>query len=84
MCMVMDRRLQLLLDEERYRQVAALAEQRGTSVASVIREAIDRGLPSADRKRAAAARVLLAAVPMPVPDVAELVAELDGLRSRRA
>lgn len=84
MCMAMDRRLQLLLDEDRYRRVAGLAKQRGTSVAAVIREAIDRGLPSPDRRRTAAARLLLDAEPMPVPDVPDLVAELEELRSRRS
>ena len=79
-----DRRLQLLLDEERYRQVSALARQRGSSIAAVIREAIDRGLPSPDRRRAAAGQRILAAEPMPVPDVGELVDELEALRSRRA
>jgi hypothetical protein len=83
MCMALDRRLQLLLDEERYRRVADLAQQRGTSVAAIIREAIDRGLPSSDRRRAAAARAVLDAHPAPAPDVPELVAELDDLRSRR-
>ena len=83
MCMPLDRRLQVLLDEERYRRVASLARARGTSVAAVIREAIDRGLPSPDRRRAAAGRRVLDAEPMPVPDVADLVAELEELRSRR-
>ncbi len=76
--------MQLLLDEDRYRRVSELARQRGTSVAAVIREAIDRGLPSPDRRRAAAARRLLDAEPMPVPDVPDLLAELEDLRSRRA
>lgn len=83
MCMVMDRRLQLLLDEERYDRVAALARERKTSVAAVIREAIDKGLPSSDRRRAQAALVVLRAEPMAVPDVEDLVAELSELRGRR-
>lgn len=82
--MSLDRRLQLLLDEERYRRVAELAGQRGTSVAAVIREAIDRGLPSPDRRRRAAARRVLDAEPVQVPDVPDLLAELEQLRSRRA
>jgi hypothetical protein len=81
--MQFDRRLQLLLDEDRYQRVAALAQQRGTSVAAVIREAIDQGLPLPERRRAAAARRLLGAEPVPVPDVADLLAELDDLRARR-
>jgi Ribbon-helix-helix protein, copG family len=74
-------RLQLLLDDERYERVHALARQRGTSVAAVIREALDRGLPATQRRRSAAARRILAAEPM---DVSDLPAELEELRSRRA
>jgi len=48
-----ERRLHLLLDEARYQRVAAEARRRGVSVASVIREAIDRGLsaPGAGRSQ---------------------------------
>ena len=80
MCML-THRLQLLLDDERYERVHALARQRGTSVATVIREAIDRGLPATQRRRSAAARRILGAEPMPVEG---LLAELDDLRARRA
>lgn len=80
-----DRRVQLLLDEQRYGRVAALARQRGVSVAAVIRDAIDNGLPSSDdRRRRKAAAALLAAEAMPVPaDPADLVTELDEIRGRR-
>lgn len=80
MCML-THRLQILLDEERYERVRALARQRGTSVATVIREALDRGLPAAQRRRAAAARRILDAAPM---EVGDLPAELDELRGRHA
>ena len=82
MCML-ERRLQILLDEARYQRVAAVAKARGVSVASVIREAIDRGVPSEDARRTAAARTLLDAPDMPVPGLDELRGELDQLRSRR-
>ncbi|OLT20374.1 antitoxin [Pseudonocardia sp. CNS-139] len=81
MCML-DRRLQILLDEERYQRIAALARSRGVSVAAVVREAIDRGLPAEPARRSAAARVLLAAEPMAAPEPEELRAELDDLRGR--
>jgi len=84
MCMTMDRRLQLRLDDERYREVPALAQQRGTSVAAVIREAIDRDLRSPDDRPPAAVRRVLDAKPMQVPDVAELLKELEAVRGRRA
>jgi hypothetical protein len=74
-------RLQILLDEERYERVRAVAQQRGTSVASVIREALDRGLPATQRRRAAAARRILSAAPM---ETGNLLAELDELRGRHA
>jgi hypothetical protein len=67
MCMF-ERRLQILLDEGRYRRVSAEARARGTSVAAVIRDAIDRALPvDLDAKRKAADE-LLAAEPIPLPD----------------
>jgi hypothetical protein len=84
MCML-ERRLQILLDEARYQRVAAEARHRGVSVASVIREAIDRALPASSPRRRAAARRILDAPDMPVPpDPSELRAELDELRGRRA
>jgi hypothetical protein len=82
--MSLDRRLQLLLDEDRYRKVAAVAQERGTSVASVIREAIDRGVPTPDLRRARALAVVLAAEPVAMPDLDGLRAELDEARSRHA
>jgi hypothetical protein len=80
MCML-THRLQILIDDERYERVRALARQRGTSVATVIREALDRGLPATQRRRAAAARRILDATPM---EVGDLLTELDELRGRHA
>jgi len=84
--MTLSRRLQILLDEERYERVAAIATVRQISVAAVIRDAIDRSLAEPDdRRRAAAARDILNAPPMDVPErVEDLVAELNEIRSRRA
>lgn len=80
MCMY-ERRLQILIDEPRYRRVAARARARQTSVAAVIREAIDVALPADVAKKRAAVRRILAAEPMPVPETAEeLKAELDEIR----
>jgi hypothetical protein len=83
MCM-MSHRLQLLLDDDRYHRVATIARQRHMSVAAVIREAIDRGLPAAPSRRTSAARRILNAAPAPVGDPADLRRELDELRGRRA
>jgi predicted DNA-binding protein len=60
MCMsLMDKRLQLLLDTERYRKVEAEASRSGRSVAAVIREAIDHRFADDTTARAEAGRRLL-------------------------
>jgi len=84
MCMSLDRRLQILLDADRHARLVAVAQERGVSVATVVREAIDRGLPAPDTRRRAAARRVLAAEPMAVPEPAALSDELAELRARRA
>jgi hypothetical protein len=81
---MLDHRLQILLDDERHQRITEAARERGVSVAAIVREAIDRGLPSSDRQRRAAGEAVLAAEDMPVPDIPELLAELDALRGRRA
>ena len=77
---MLDHRLQILLDEGRYRKVAREAERRSLSVAAVIREAIDQ-LPADSRRSAIDA--ILGATPMPLPDdPADLRRELDDARDR--
>ena len=77
-----ERRVQLLLDEPRYRKVAGEARRRRVSVASVIREAIDRFRVDIDRRQTAIAQIL-AAEPMPLPtDPSELRRELDAAQER--
>lgn len=83
MSMSLERRLQILLDEERHERLLTVARERGVSVATVVREAIDRGVPAPDSHRRAAARGVLDAPGMPVPEPAALRDELDALRSRR-
>jgi hypothetical protein len=81
MC-VMEHRLHILLDDRRYRKVARAAEQKGVSVAAIIREAIECLPDSADTRRAAFDRIL-GAEPIPVPkDPADLRAELDEAHDR--
>jgi hypothetical protein len=82
MHMALERRLQVLLDEERFQRISTLARERGVAVAVIVREAIDRGLPRPEARRAAAGAAVLAAAPMPAPAVDDLVAELDLLRRR--
>jgi hypothetical protein len=81
--MTMSRRLQLLLDEDRYARVARAAREQRVSVATVIRDAIDASLPPGGRRQRAAARVIREAEPMEVPDVDGLLVELDELRGGR-
>lgn len=76
-----ERRVHILLDDARYRRVAAEARQRRTSVAAVIRDAIDQALSIDPERKRRAADELLAAEPTPVPEtVEELKAELRGSR----
>jgi hypothetical protein len=79
MC-IYERRFQILLDEPRYSRIAAIAQERKSSVAAVIREAIDLLAPDDHDKKQAAAKRILEASPMPVPDPEELKAELRELR----
>ena len=76
--------MQILLDEERYARITTIARERGVSVATVVREAIDRGVADPSDNRRSAGRRILQAPDMAVPDPATLGEELDALRARRA
>lgn len=82
-CMhMLDHRVQILLDDERYQRVTREARRRGVSIAAVIREALDR-LPADAEVRRTAVDAILAAEPMSVPaDPAQLRRELDALHDR--
>ena len=73
----------MLLDEERYMRLAEAAAERGVSVATIVREAIDRGMPNSPSRRRQAGQRVLDAPDMPLPEVADLLAELEELRGRR-
>lgn len=65
----MSRRLQILVDEPRWRRLEAEATRRRCSVASVVRDAIDEALADDDIAiRRKAAETLLGADPMPVDE----------------
>lgn len=70
------RRLQILLDENRYGRLERLARERKTSVATLVREAVDVAYPDQEIDRAEAGRRLLAAEPIPVGEWDELAAEI--------
>jgi hypothetical protein len=79
------RRLQILLDEDRYRRLERAAVGRGAPVAAVVREAIDRyfGVEQVDRR--AAGDRLLGAELMEVGEWSEmkrrLAEEMSGVGS---
>jgi hypothetical protein len=77
------RRLQVLIEQSQWDRLEAAASQRGVSVGSLVREAIDIAVPGGADGRSAAARTILAADPMAVPDADDLRGELDELRGRR-
>lgn len=81
---MLEKRLQVLLDESRWRRLSAYAAERNLSVGAVVREALDRSIPASRDERRGAARRILAAEPMHVPRPAALRRELDELRGRRA
>ena len=79
---ILERRLQILLDDARYRRVAAAARRRKTSIAAIVREAIDEALPADLERKRAAWEEIKKAEPMPVPEtVEELKTELDEIRA---
>ena len=78
----LERRVQILLDEPRYRRVASEARRRRVSIAAVVRDAIDQMTSGAETRRDAIARVL-AAEPMVVPaEPADLRREIDDSHER--
>jgi septum formation topological specificity factor MinE len=80
---MLTRRLQILLDEDRYERIERESRRTNQSVAATIRDAIDRAYPSdADAKRRAA-DAILAAEPMDLPaTVEELKREIAEAHSR--
>ena len=83
MCMKTER-LQILVDATQRERLERAASERGVSVASLVRTAIDVVYPPEATSRARAAAALLAADGMDVPATGELIVELDDLRGRRS
>ena len=80
---MLDRRLHVLLDDERFERLSTLANERGMSVGALVRRAIDVAYPAGGARRSAAAAALLEARPGPSPMLDELRTELDELRRKR-
>jgi hypothetical protein len=78
----MTRRLQVLLDEERYRRLEQAARRRRSSVATLVRDALDRtyGLQGPDATEAADR--FLARLPLDVGDWTEAKRDIAGAYER--
>ena len=78
---MLQRRVQILMDEARYARLEEAARERNQSVASVIRSLVDQMLPASERRRREAARRILERAerhPMPVPvDPSEIQLEIE-------
>jgi hypothetical protein len=77
-----DRRLQLLLDQDRFERVSRAARKRKVSVATVIREAIDLAVPAQGFDRRAAAEAILSGPQIALPDPEELKREIADAHDR--
>ena len=76
----LNRRMHVLLDDERLERLRRRAEARGSSVGSVVRDAIDRELDRGpDPAAMAALESFLAAPPVPVGEPDELDRELEEM-----
>ena len=79
---MLDRRLQVLIDEDRWTRLQQAADQRRVPIAVLVREAIDEQFPGDAGIRRAALQAILEAEPMEVPDPDQLRDELDAIRGR--
>jgi hypothetical protein len=75
----MSHRLQVLLDEQRLARLNSEAERRGSSVANLVREAIDIAFPAEGMSRSEAFRVLAEAEPIEVGDWDDIKAEIEQM-----
>ena len=62
---MLNRRLQVLVDDQRFELLARESERMGTPVGELVRRAIDHEFPTESSDRADAARRLLATPPPP-------------------
>jgi hypothetical protein len=76
---MLTRRLQVLLDEDRWIRLSRKAEETGQSVGALVRDAIDRAYPATDDTRQAAAKSILSMKPMPVDDWDVMRREIDEM-----
>jgi hypothetical protein len=79
---MLDRRLQVLIDEARWSRLEREASRRGVAVAVLVREAIDQQIPQDAEERRSALQAILDAEPMEVQGPVPLREELDQIRGR--
>lgn len=80
--LMLKERLQVLIDTSQRDRLQEEADRRGTSVATLVREAIDHTFPPRALTRAEAVARFLDAEPMELGDPDELRVELDAIRAR--
>ena len=78
---MLNRRLQVLIDEERWERLERVSNRRQVTVSTLVREAIDASFVSDADQRTDALRSILAAEPMQVPTPEDLREELDEIRA---
>ncbi|MBV8084219.1 MAG: antitoxin [Chloroflexi bacterium] len=82
---MLDRRLRVLIDEDRWSRLEHEAARRGVAVAVLVREAIDERYPGDADERRRALQSLLDGDLMPVPDdPRQLRQALDASRRARS
>jgi hypothetical protein len=72
----LNRRLQVLIDDDRWERLERRSAETGASVGEVVRRAIDEALPTSPEEASAAGARFLAAAPMPVEDWEEMKGEM--------
>ena len=75
--MSLTRRLQVLVDDERYERLERESERTGASIGALVRTAIDERYSSVWPSPEEAGRGLLEAEPMPVGDWEDMERELE-------
>lgn len=71
------RRLQVLLPEQRFRDLEQLAQRRATTVAALVREALDVAYPPSEAERREAAQWLLDRPPLTLGTWDEAKADIE-------
>jgi hypothetical protein len=79
MSAMLNRRLQVLLDDARFARLEREAARRGSSVATLVREAIDAAFPDDGPSRVEAAGLLLSAQPIEVGDWTDHKSEIEEM-----